>query len=575
MKPPTAILAALLAGVLLGAGALHLSRSEGRPATAPETTRPDGRRIRFYQSPMHPWIRSDKPGRCTICGMELAPVHEGDAGIADDPNRVVLGTNAIQVLHVASVPVARIPVRRRIRLGGVVDDNDLRHRVVAAPVDARIERLGVRYLGQEFAAGELLAEIYSPTLLASEREYVALVQAGASAPLVSAVRQRLLQWGLLPDQVDALPRRDHGRFLSEIRTPAAGTVVSKRVYEGQYVKEGETLFETADFSTMWGQFEAYESDLPWIRKDLAVVVRVPSVPGHDFQGRVDLVDPTLDRMSRSARIRVELENPVVEAPEGSRRRLLHRVTANAEIEAVLEALSVPRSAVLRSGGPAIVFVDAGGGAYERREVRVGRVGDERIEVQDGLQEGEAVVVQGAFLLDAQTQLNRPDVHGGAEPSAGGRGSSSAPVPVALGSLLRAVGELADALAGGDAARADASLTEYGRLRRAALAEPGSPKDLVERLKGLPETPDPPRGRDVEGLRRWHVDLGAASGRLLGAMRRTGLPTEGFRLMQCPMTGKAFEGAPRKAYWIQTGPDVRNPYFGAAMLDCGTETREVP
>lgn len=576
MKSVSTILASLTMGILIGAGIFRIvHRQEHPPAHPEEPVGRDSRAVKFYQSPMHPWIRSDKPGRCTICGMELVAVHEGEAGPTDDPNRVVLGTNAIQVLHLGSVPVEPRPVLRRLRLGGVVDDNDLRHRVVASPVDARIERLGVRFLGQEFASEELLAEIFSPTLLAAEREYVSLRSSRAGEPLVAAARQRLLQWGILPAQIDALPSKDPARFLSEIRTSVGGTVVSKRVYEGQYVKEGEVLFETADLSTMWGQFDAYESDLPWIQPGVPVVVRTPSVPGREFVGKVDLVDPTLNPMSRSARIRVELPNPLVESGKGRQRLLFHRVTATAEIQAVREGLSLPRSAVLRSGGPSIVFVDLGGGAYERREVRVGVVGDERIQILGGVQEGERVVSQGGFLLDAQTQLNRADLGGIAVEAKTDSPVDAEPLKGDLESLLQRIAEIAAALASEDPSRANRILPEYQRYRESVSSDQNRATMIREAVKALPELPVGSPPRDLEALRRWQVGLGVASGRLLAAIRKAGMSSAAFRLIQCPMTGKAFEGAPRKGYWIQVGTEVRNPYFGAAMVDCGTESVEVP
>jgi membrane fusion protein, copper/silver efflux system len=162
-----------------------------------------GRKVLYYQSAMHPWIKSDKPGRCTICGMELSPVFEGQAGFDAGAGVTMLGSNSIQVLNVQTDEVRRRPLERVLRVAGTIDDNDARHRVVSATVDGRIDRLGVNYVGAEVVAGQPLAVLYSPVLLAAEREYMALHKAAARpeigaalaadrSGLLAAARQRLL-----------------------------------------------------------------------------------------------------------------------------------------------------------------------------------------------------------------------------------------------------------------------------------------------------------------------------------------------------------------------------------------------
>jgi Cu(I)/Ag(I) efflux system membrane fusion protein len=572
MKPRLIHLLSFLLGGAVVWTAIALRHRPDAGNSGPPSAGP-ARLIRFYQSPMHPWIRSDKPGRCTICGMELVPVYEGEAGIESSASLVTLGTNSIQVLHVASEAVRRGPMVRTLRLSGTIDDNDQRHRLVSATVDARIERLGVNALGQDVSAGQVLAVIYSPALLAAEREYAALSRQASAhagdgtghASLLSAARQRLLQMGLLPDQIEGLAAKEPDAIASEIRTPAAGTVVAKRVYEGQYVKEGESLFELADFSTMWVQLDAYETDLPWIRPGQKVEVRTPSVPGRTFTGTVEFVDPNLDPMTHSTRVRVVLANPV-ESTDGTARRVLgHRLTASAGIRSEAEVLSVPRSAVLRAGGEPVAYVDRGSGAFERRTLRMGRVGDERIEVLDGLAAGERVVIQGAFLIDSQAQLNA----GSAEPA----GMTNAPAakgpePVAapaLDGFLRFAGGLSEALASDD----------LGAFRR----EVGHFEHRVEPVR--PSTGQggliAPAAADLASLetaRRWFVRFNESAVGIAKAARPGGRGAD-VRLFECPMTDRALPGGPKKAVWLQLKPATRNPYFGAAMIDCGNELKETP
>jgi Cu(I)/Ag(I) efflux system membrane fusion protein len=136
-----------------------------RPAAPPlGATNSTARKVLYYQSAMHPWIKSDKPGRCTICGMELAPVYEGEKGFEAGEGIVTLSSNSIQVINVQSEPVQRRPLRRTFRFAGTIDDNDATHRFVSAYLDGRIDKLYVNFVGAEVVAGEPLATLYSPAL---------------------------------------------------------------------------------------------------------------------------------------------------------------------------------------------------------------------------------------------------------------------------------------------------------------------------------------------------------------------------------------------------------------------------
>lgn len=582
-------LVTFVAGALAGAGLLGRLRPSHPPhgnGGNPETTAGASaatRKIRFYQSPMHPWIQSDQPGRCTICGMELTPVYEGDAGAAVDGAAIVLGTNAIQLIHLETAEVTRGPLERSLRLSGTIDDDDTRHRVVSAQVAGRIERLAVNRVGQEIRAGDPLLTLYSPSLLTAEREYVALLRqaspseaSGTMASILASARQRLLQMGLTPGQVEALKDKPADAITSDLLARADGTVVLKQVYEGQYVTEGERLFETADFSTMWVQLTAYEADRAWLAVGQEARITTPSWDGGVVTGRVSFIDPNYDPMTRSARVRVEVPNPVEQARDGQRRRLLHRVTAVAEIAHADTARVVPRSALLWDGRQAVAYRSLGGGAFERRTVRVGRIGDRSAEILEGLEDGDRVVSQAAFLIDAQAQI-RGGTGGGVTPPAAPAGRT--PAPEALASFLRLSAELSEALAADRLPDFRAQVPGFAdRLaslqRWAADPAQSAPEDL---RKPLPLLAAPPAGASMTTLaeaRRWFLDQSRPLLDLARAARRQGWDT-GVRAFECPMVDRAIPSAPKRAGWLQLGGTVRNPFFGAEMLDCGLELKDTP
>ncbi|MCW5558775.1 MAG: efflux RND transporter periplasmic adaptor subunit, partial [Verrucomicrobiae bacterium] len=237
-----ALLAALAAGWFAG------RRSHGSHASAGASV-PDARRVRFYQSPMHPWIRSDKPGRCTICGMELVPVYEGESGVPVSPDLITLASNSVQVVDVQTALATRKPLLRTLRGAGTLQDDTTRQRVLSAYVEGRLDTLFVNADGAEVVAGEPLALVYSPVLLGAIREHLTLVRdLGAEAALARSSAQRLVQFGLSEPQIARLPETFTATNLHvELPAPMSGTVVKRKVAAGQTVSQGQELFELADY----------------------------------------------------------------------------------------------------------------------------------------------------------------------------------------------------------------------------------------------------------------------------------------------------------------------------------------
>ena len=587
------LLAVFVAGLLTGAGFWVLRSHTDLPQTS-TVSQPIGmapsrlRSVRFYQSPMHPWIRSDQPGRCTICGMELTPVYEGDSGASAEGPVVVLGTNSIQLIHLETSEVSEAPLIRHLRLSGTLEDNDTRHRMISASVAGRIERLSVNRLGQEIRVGDPLLTLYSPSLLAAEREYVALSKqphpepAGTSTdltPILASARQRLIQMGLTPRQIDALKDKSPSALTSELMVPADGTVVLKQVYEGQYVTEGERLFETADFSTMWVQLTAYESDRQWLRAGQSARITTASWNGGVITGQVSFIDPNFDPMTRSTRVRVEVPNPIEETADGPRRRLLHRVTATAEIACVETARTLPRSALLWNGGQPVVYLSLGAGAYESRKVRIGRIGDHLAEVLDGLKPGERVVTQAAFLIDAQSQLQS----GGSGDSGNSQASSTSrnpsPVPPPLAGFLQHSADLSEALASDQLEVFREILRRFpphqDALRHWATQPNSSlPETLQKSIASVPVPPASSVPASLAEARKWFLDQSRTTVDLARWAHRQGWEA-GVRTFECPMVDRAIPSAPKRAGWLQKRAEVRNPFFGAEMIDCGLELKEKP
>jgi membrane fusion protein, copper/silver efflux system len=547
----TALLLLLAAG-LAGFAGWHF----GRRPSAPDTSA--ARKVLYYQSPMHPQVKSDRPGNCTICGMKLVPVYEGETGGA--VGGVRLSQQAANVIHVATASVVRQPIQRTIRVAGMIDDDDSAHRRLSAYVEARIEKLHVNYVGAEVEAGQPLAELFSRELIVARGEYTLATKMPAGSDrenAISATRQKLRRLGLTAEQVEKLPGQTGDTF--GIIAPISGTVVARNVYEGQYVKEGDVLFEIADFTKMWFVFEAYERDLAWIRVGQSVEIVTPSVPGKVYRAPIAFIDPNLNPETRSARIRVVLDNPHVGDPARHRHELLHKVYAEGRITVETEpVLTIPRSAVLNPDSAPLVYLARGEAGYEPRGVLLGRVGDDVWEVLDGLDEKDRVVTTGNLLIDAQAQLER----GSPAPSVV---PLDATQQAAARKFIEAIAATGRALAADDLAAHNASIPAL----QASATEVGAalPHGRLSSATNISAA------KDLVSARKQFYPLSMAAADLVPSLRRAAPDLAKIKVFQCPMAKSAVPSAEtNEGRWVQLEGPLRNPFFGAEMLECGEEVR---
>ncbi|MEI7927856.1 MAG: efflux RND transporter periplasmic adaptor subunit [Verrucomicrobiales bacterium] len=533
----------------------------------PDASASAERKPLFYQSPMHPWVKSDKPGRCTICGMELVPIYPGDKSFDETGggNVVALTQNQIQVVGVQTVTAKVQPLTRTLQVAGMIDDDASRHRFLSAYVDGRVEKLFVNTMGAEVAEGQPLADFYSPGLLQTEREYRQL-----SGDLKIQAGLRLRQMGLNQEQIRAVDQKPNDVLTSQILSPISGTVVGQNVYEGQTVATGDKLLEIADFSDMWFVFRAYEQDLPWVKLGETVSITTPSLPGRTLEGKIAFIDPNFDEATRSTNVRVILPNPIV----NGRRELLHKLYADGSVNVEApDVLSVPRSAVIQTGPEAVVYVDRGNGAYARNVVRIGRRGDALLEVISGLKEGDKVVTNGNLLIDGQAEMNRSFTSEEAPPTKASEVKSlNEEQQKALAVFLKMADEMAKSLANDD-------LAAFNEASAPSMMETST---LTEALR---KTSTDPAGLDaLDEARHFHgfenlksarsafLKFTLAATNVLQPLRSDeGAPA--FEVWECAMVNQAIPGAAKKGRWLQLGgrPGL-NPFFGKEMQDCATEIK---
>jgi Cu(I)/Ag(I) efflux system membrane fusion protein len=587
--------AAFASGYLLGGGSGTGEETHGHGAIG------EGEQVaEVWTCSMHPQIRQAKPGKCPICGMDLIPVTE-DGGGETGPRQIRLSEHARLLAEVLSTPVGRANLETEVKLVGKVDYDETAVGHITAWVPGRIDKLFIDYTGVEVKKGQSMVSLYSPQLLLAQDELIqaskmaksmksiGVGETGTSAlsQTLEASRERLRLWGLSKKQVAAIEKSGKRRKHLVIAAPMGGVVIHKNAFQGMYVDEGTQIYTIADLSKLWIMLDAYESDLSWIKLDQEVDLQVEAYPGQEFTGRVSFIDPVIDPGTRTARVRVEVDNE-----EGL---LKPEMFVHAVIKSQIELpmtngeppLVIPASAPLITGKRAVVYVevDAQTGLYEGREVELGpRAGDHYV-VLDGLAEGERVVVRGNFKIDSAMQiLAKPSMMspgGGEAPSVHHHGGppDSVTTPPArifeapaefldqLDPVFTAYLEIHDALATDDAdgaKKATAELESALDDTDMKLLE-GESHDEWMKVLGALEQPlaTIPEAGGLDEIRVAYAPMSDAIIYIARAFGTTGHAP--LYLKHCPM---AFDN--EGADWLQADPETRNPYFGPAMLKCADD-----
>ena len=331
--------------------------------------------------------------------------------IGTEPGTTVqLDADEINAAGVQLEKVKTARITTTVEAVGRVEQPEAQLATVPARVSGRIDKLYVQFTGQSIRAGQAVAEIYSPDLIASAEEYRLALQnrermraSSERAPLdnandlVAASRRRLELWGVSVKQIEAAADGTAGLNVT-MYAPSGGSVVERKVTRGQYVNAGDPLFTVADLSTVWVKADVYEFQLPQIRPGQMVDVTSDALPDKVLHGRVDFIEPEANAQTRTIPVHVHVPNP------GMRLRPGMYIRAKFIAPSERDSLVIPRSAVLDTGTRKLVYVAKADGVFEAREIQTGVPSEERYPVLAGLKTGEEVVTNGNFLIDSQTRL---------------------------------------------------------------------------------------------------------------------------------------------------------------------------
>ncbi|MBZ5617388.1 MAG: efflux RND transporter periplasmic adaptor subunit [Acidobacteriia bacterium] len=380
-----------------------------------------GRKILYWVDPMHPAYKSDKPGVAPDCGMKLEPVY-ADGGAASRPpaegadvSTMEVGTVQItpekqQLIGVKYEQVETGGGSRTIRAVGKVAIDETRIGHVHTKVEGWIDKVFVDFTGKLVEKGQPLLTIYSPDMLASQRELLLAAKAKTvmqnsalpssfdqSESLLLATRRRLELWDLSEAQIDQVLKTGEPIKNITLYSPMTGYITDRKAFPQLKIMPDTDLYTIVDLSHVWIMADVFEYESPNIRVGQTARVSLESLPGRSFNARIDFLQPQVDPMTRTLKVRLNMDNP----------GLMLKPDMYADVEFTVyipSKLTVPADAVLNAGERKTVFIDRGDGYFEPRQVKTGEREGDRIQILSGLNGGERVVTSGNFLIDSESQM---------------------------------------------------------------------------------------------------------------------------------------------------------------------------
>lgn len=328
----------------------------------------------------------------------------------DEAPAIEISEGAVKMMAVKSTRAEVMPMSHTIRTVGRIEVDEKGLHNINIKVEGWIEKLFVNYTGKSVRKGELVAEIYSPELLATQQELLDSIkwengQKGDYAKMLSqdaksvtdAARQRLRLWDISDKQINSIISSGKPMRTLAAYSPADGVVIEKNAVLGAKIMPGEKLFTIADLSTVWIIADVYESEMHFIKPGQKARISMSHLPDSEITSTVDFISPSIDNNTRTLQVRFEVKNPDAQ--------LKPSMYTNIEISIDLgQRLVVPKSALIDSGQRQIVYVNRGEGFFEPRQIRTGISGGSMVEVTEGLMPGDLVAESGTFLLDSEAQL---------------------------------------------------------------------------------------------------------------------------------------------------------------------------
>ncbi len=581
--------ASLLVGLLIGWFAFSGSEGDSRSKISKnETEAPIEKtgKAEVWTCSMHPQIRQDEAGDCPICGMDLIPL--SDNSDTDNPIQLVMTKEAVKLAQVETMIVGRSDnnkeavdynKNKEIFLTGKVKMDATKSATQTAHINGRLERLLVSFEGEQVRKNQKIAVLYAPELINAQKELLEAIKIKAEYPgLYKAARQKIRQWKLPETTIDAIEKSGQIEENVTIYAERSGILMKRYVEEGDYVKQGSPLFDIMDLNQVWVLFDVYEKDLRWVKVGTTIAFNLDVMPEKTYRSKISFIDPIINPKTRVASARVELSNrkgllkPEMFAKGIVAVNMYQQKNASAPV-------TVPKTAVLWTGQRSVVYVkvaDVAVPTFEFRVVSLGTDLGQYFVIEEGLVDGEEVVVNGVFRLDAAAQLNNKN-------SMMNRLVTVKEAALAEDQLPNYQSETSEEFKGKLREFVDNYLDLKERLVATDFeAARKQISELSKSLKGIDMSLLKGEGhlfwmekmakiqgqlqalneaKNIEGQR---ASFALLSELLVQVVKVFGLTESTLFIQYCPMALDN-EGA----NWLSKEETVQNPYFGDKMLRCGS------
>ncbi|ELV8643570.1 efflux RND transporter periplasmic adaptor subunit [Vibrio vulnificus] len=349
----------------------------------------------YWVAPMDPNYKRDKPGKSPM-GMDLIPVYADDlAGANDKPGTVKIDPSVENNLGVKTAAVELAKLSPRIETVGYIAFDESKLWQTNVRVSGWVEKLYINAVGEQVKKGDVLFTLYSPELVKAQEELLNAKRTGRDG-LVKGATERLLSLGVDREQINQVIRRGKASQTIEIKALANGVIASLNIREGGYLSPAQAVISAGPLNEVWVDAEVFERQAHWLTNGSQASMTLDALPGKAWQGEVDYVYPILDPKTRTLRMRLKFANPNGE--------LKPNMFANITLQPVSdsEVLTVPKSSVIRSGGMTRVVLAEGEGKYRSARIETGREADDKVEVLQGLNQGDRIVTSAHFMLDSES-----------------------------------------------------------------------------------------------------------------------------------------------------------------------------
>ncbi|WP_268225649.1 efflux RND transporter periplasmic adaptor subunit [Sinomicrobium oceani] len=543
---------------------------------------------------MHPQIMQPEPGDCPICGMDLIPAEAGTDGL--NANEIKMTENAMALANIQTSVVGQGQMGdNSLKLSGKIRPNEESNAVQVTYFGGRIEQLYVNSTGERVGAGQRLATIYSPELVAAQQELLTASSLKESQPeLYKAVRNKLKLWKLSEKQINAIESAGKVQEYFPVFATVSGTVTHKMVEEGDYVKQGQPLYKIANFNTVWAEFDAYENQIALLREGQTIKITTNAYRNEVFDAKISFIDPLLNSATRTIVVRAVLNNIKDKFKPG----MFVEGTIEGIQSGSKSAVTVPATAVLWTGKRSVVYVKTKPNepVFEMREVLLGNTNGESYTILEGLANGDEVVTNGTFTVDAAAQLQGKksmmnaeggktmtghEGHLGMQNDGSGEKMNSTnhsemnkriEVPNKFQSQLKEVFDgyilLKDALVDDNSEEAQTAAKRISqnlaKVNMKLLSDEEAHNHWMTIQKEVKNSANAIENNSDIAAQRGHFKH--LSAHMISAVQLFGVNQKVYS-EYCPMADNN-----KGAYWLSLEEEIRNPYYGEAMLKCG-EVRE--